>query len=34
MAAGREVEAAVAGTVEMLLEMDGVVAEVMAGRDR
>jgi hypothetical protein len=34
MAAGREVEAAVAGAVEMLLEMDGVVAEVMAGRDR
>jgi hypothetical protein len=34
MAAGRELEAAVAGAVEMLLEMDEVVAEVTAGKDR
>lgn len=32
MAAGREVEAAVADAVEMLLDMDSVVAEVMAGK--
>jgi hypothetical protein len=33
MAAGREVEAAVEGAVNMLLEMDDVATEVTAGRD-
>lgn len=33
MAAGREVEAAVAGAVEMLLAMDDVLAEVIAGKE-
>lgn len=32
MAAGRNVETAIEGAIEMLLEMDEVVAEVMAGR--
>jgi hypothetical protein len=32
MAAGRNVETVIEGAIEMLLEMDEVVAEVMAGR--
>jgi len=32
MAAGREVEPTIAGALEMLLEMDDVIAEVMARR--
>jgi hypothetical protein len=32
MAASRNVETAIEGAIEMLLEMDEVVAEVMAGR--
>ncbi|NLF66568.1 MAG: hypothetical protein GX579_18405 [Chloroflexi bacterium] len=32
IAAGRDVEVTVAGALEMLLEMDDVIAEVMAGR--
>lgn len=34
LAAGREVETAVTGALEMLLEMDGVIAEVSHGKSR